>query len=175
MFKKIIPLLLLISFNSWADNVNQIFGDGIFETNWGQSLSELSELFPKGKIKSVSGLEMLTVKDGRTVLGIERSKKHKINYNFNVGKKLNQVRVQFDGSSYPEALNILTATLGSTNLESIQGGMAIGYTRWFNENKTISVAIFKAAGGFLVNFHTYLVITKELELDGTVKKEELGF
>ena len=41
MFLKTISAAIFacfISVNSWADNVSQIFGDGLFETNWGQSV-----------------------------------------------------------------------------------------------------------------------------------------
>ena len=175
MFKKIVPLLLLISLSSWADNVSQIFGGGIFETNWGQSLSELQKQFPNGDLQSVSGLKVLTIKDSRAVLGIERSKKHSISFDFNFEEKLKQITIQFSGSDYPEALNKLTGSLGDLSLETIQGGLAKGYTRWFNEDKSLSVAIFMAPKGLFGGDDTYVIVSKELELNKNVTKEHLGF
>jgi hypothetical protein len=182
MFKKIAPLLLLISFDSWADNINQLFGDGIFETTWGQSFEELTERFPSGQTIPVSKLDLVTaadivkvleVKDGRTVLGLERKNGYTINYNLDGSDKLKQIRVQFRAFDHTEILHILQSTLGKTNLENFRGPTA-GYARWVNDEETISVTLFKQAKRALL-FHTWLVITKESETEVVIDKEKFGF
>jgi hypothetical protein len=182
MFKKIIPLLLLISFNSWADNVNQIFGDGIFETNWGQSFEEVAERFPSGKIKQPSKLDLETVKDiskvfvvkdERTVLGVKRKKSHSINYNFDKSQKLKQIRVQFRAIDQIELLNTLESLLGRTNIEATRGDLAF-YTRWLDDKSSISVTLFRGKEGRVL-YHAYLVITKESRIEEVISKEALGF
>ena len=184
MFKKIALLLLLISFDSWADNINQIFGDGIFETTWGQSFEELAEYFPSGQTKPVSRLDLVTpadigkvlvVKDGRAVLGLERKNGYTINYNFDESDKLKQIRVQFRNSDYKEIFRILESTLGKTKRETARG-VSAGYARWVNDKETISVTLFSGAKRALIfHFHTWVVITKESEIDVVIDKEKFGF
>ena len=57
-----------------AGQIEKIFGGGIFGLKWGSTIEEVQNVFPEGKSSKSSGYLKYTIKDDRTIFGVERKK-----------------------------------------------------------------------------------------------------
>ena len=65
-------LLLTIAAAVQAGPIADTFRTGVFGLAWGASAAEIEAKFPGGKWSANVGIRSYAIKDGRTVLGIER-------------------------------------------------------------------------------------------------------
>ena len=126
-------LLACVQFNVFAEEISKVFGEGVFDTSWGNTIEEVKETFPKGTIKKYSEITQLSVKDGRSVFGLARDKKSQIIFSFDSEERLIAVGVYFDGDDFTSLMLKLNTLFGEgTKLDT--GVLAI---QWPKDNEVV--------------------------------------
>ena len=78
-FNKILFLVILIfPLTVNAGQIKKVFGDGVFGVKWGYTIEQVEKVHPNGKLKKQSGYTYYEIKDGRTILGVERKNNNPI-------------------------------------------------------------------------------------------------
>ena len=165
----ILVLLTTASVSSASERLEEIFGEGVFETKWGDSLAHVKEVHPDGKYESAMNLHVYRVKSSRKVLGIDRKKKDTTFGFAEPESGLKSVLVEFRGSDYSTALFALKNLFGD-GTQDFENEFKSGATSWTSEDQTLKVEIYMAG---IFGVSTYVAISKLVTSDDT--KEDLGF
>lgn len=169
--KALFLMVLLVPGSVMADNqLSEIFGEGVFDTRWGESLDEVQLAHPQGKYESAYEMHVYTVKSSRTVLGIDRKNKEFTFQFAEPEEKLNKVQVRFSTNDYPTIVNKLTNILGEGYSTAANAAGQVGYRQWQSADESLTVAVYMQV---VFRGFTYLSITKRVTAEAT--KEELGF
>ena len=163
-------LLMTASVSSANERLEEIFGEGVFETKWGDSLALVQEAHPDGKYKSASNMHFYTVKSSRKVLGIDRKNKG-ITFNFAEPESgLKSVAVKIGNSNdYTTALFALRNLFGD-GTKGLENAAKYVPVSWASDDATLKVEIYMAG---IFGVSTYVTISKLVTSDDT--KEDLGF
>ena len=165
----LLSLLFASSVVSASDQLSDIFGEGVFDTKWGDSLAQIEEVHPGGKYKSSYEMHVYTVKSSRTVLGSDSKKE--LTFQFaEPEEKLNKVSARFPMSDYISISNKLTNILGKGDSDPANASGTTGYIQWESEDGSLTVSVYMAV---VFRGYTYISITKRITAEAT--KEELGF
>jgi len=78
-----------------AGQIKKVFGDGIFDVKWGYTIDQVEEAHPEGKRGESFGYQNYIIKDGRTILGVERKSNNPIAFYFDSNGRLNSVQIDF--------------------------------------------------------------------------------
>lgn len=105
-----------------AATITELFGDGVFGTQWGDSISTVEQKLPKANKESIGDITWLELEDSREVLGIKRQDQ-KLHFSFDSEDRLIGVAVYFDQDDYTTALNRLNTLFGE--YEKIDGNYMV--------------------------------------------------
>lgn len=118
-----IILFVFLLMPAHAATIEEVFGDGVFGLNWGDSPSQVSNKFPTAKKKNYQSIVWFEVKDSRSVLGIDRSNKL-LTFSFDTESRLIGVAVNFDSDDYGAVLVKLNTLFGEyTKVDGGQSAM----------------------------------------------------
>jgi hypothetical protein len=162
-------ILIIIQFNVSAGEISKVFGNGVFDTIWGQSVDEIKKVFPSAKEEHYGDITQLIVEDNRKVLGLNRNKNSKINFSFDSEKRLNGVAVYFNGDQFSSLLVKLNTLFGEYVK---QGTTGVTYMQWKQDN---SVTITLSAIPSSYSMDTIFSIGYHGLDKPDVSKVELGF
>jgi hypothetical protein len=162
-------ILTIIQFNVSAGEISKVFGNGVFDTIWGQSVDDIKKVFPSAKEEHYGDITQLVVEDKRKVLGLNRDKNSKINFSFDSEKRLNGVAVYFNGDQFSLLLVKLNTLFGEYVK---QGTTGVTYMQWKQDNSvTITLSAIPSSYSMDTIFSIgYYGLDKP-----DVSKDELGF
>jgi hypothetical protein len=154
-------LLTIVHLNVSAGEISNIFGVGVFETVWGNTLKDVKKTFPNGKIEKHGKMVQFVIKDGRSIFGLTRDDKALIRFAFDTESRLNAVVVYFDAEHYGSLVGKVVTLFGEYNQKK-------PYIKWAKDGDiTLSLS----------GFNTDVMFT--IEYSGLSKpdfsKEQLGF
>lgn len=110
--KYLLSLFFILVLNpANAASIQDVFGEGVFGTKWGDSLESVKNKYPKVELKELGEIVWLELKDSREVLGIKRQGQ-KLHFSFDSENRLIGVAVYFDQDDYATALNKLNTLFG---------------------------------------------------------------
>ena len=155
---------------SKADNLNDLFGDGILDTTWGMSISEVRSIYPDGEISEAIG-KTYHVQNGKTILNQGRKKKHRLDFQFDTTDRLYAIRIQFSDSAFVRLNEVLEGLLGRVDYDPLKQDILSGMNVKTWENDEIKVRSFVAMSG-LFGSSTFLEVTKIPS--SAPSKEDLG-
>jgi hypothetical protein len=136
-------ILLLVQISSSAGEIFKVFGHGVFETKWGQSITDIQNVFPSATVENYGEITQLIVEDSRKVLGFDREKNSKITFSFDSEKRLNGVAVYFHGGQFPSLLLKLNTLFGEYVK---QGTSGVTYMQWEQDNSvTITLSVIPSS------------------------------
>ena len=163
-------LILLLSIPSKSAQISDIFGDGAFNAKWGNSLSDIKNIFPEGKVKKYVGIVNYEVKDGRKILDYERDKNSLIRFTFDSEGRLNAITANFDSDGYSHLLLKLNTLFGKNSPPDSDNNWAV--IKWpIDKNIEISLMIMPSGFGLETAFIIqYFGLEKP-----DVSKKELSF
>lgn len=121
--------MLLISCLASADAIDDVFSDGVFDTKWGYTASDVKAVFPSAEKKLLSGIEWLEVRNSEPVLGFNRNDE-KIHFSFDSEGRLNGVAVYFSDDQYGALLVKLETLFGKWKKGDIT---TVPYSQWVSE------------------------------------------
>lgn len=162
-------LLLFLSVNAHAGEISKIFGDGVFGTRWGASLEEVKAVFPGGKVEKYGDIIQFVIKDGRSILGVKRSKNDLLRFGFDSEGRLVGVVAYFDADDFGNVLTKLSTHFGQP-VQS-QPGMFVS-VQW-PEDANILIMMALIPSGF--TNETALTISNTGLSKPQASKEDLGF
>lgn len=165
----ITTILFLLSMTASAGEISKMFGEGVFGTKWGDTLSQVKQTFPKGKVEKYGDIVQFVVKDGRSVLGIERSSKATIRFGFDTESRLVGVAVYFKSDDFGNVLAKLNTHFGQPDEPKQSGYVTVQWPE--DENILLMLAVIPT--GF--SSETALTISNNGLNKPEVSKEELGF
>lgn len=119
-----------------AASITDLFGDGVFGTQWGDKLESVLVKYPKAKKKSYGEIVWLEVKDSRKIFDIDRSKE-RLHFTFDSEMRLNGVGATFNIESYAALTNKLTTLFGDFEKQNMTSATLI----WKEADTTISLTI----------------------------------
>jgi len=166
----LLSFTLLFTTNILAGEIDDVFGAGVFGTKWGFSIHEVQATHPEGEKKSYGDIHHYKIKDGRTVLGVERSTSDEITFAFDSEKRLSSVGVYFDGSDeMGDLLSKLNTLFGTHIIDETDS--VDNVQKWQSENVKVTLLLM----GGIFNSKTILTIEYlALEKPG-LSKSDLGF
>jgi len=135
-------IFLLFLSPSKATTITELFSDGVFGTQWGDSLETVLAKYPKAKKKNISDIVWLELKDSRKVFEIDRDKQ-RLHFSFDSEMRLSGVGVTFDTESYITLTNKLTTMFGDFE----KPNMATATLVWKDKETSISLALIPATFG----------------------------
>ncbi len=162
-------VLFLASLNVNAGEIAKVFGEGVFGTKWGASIAEVKKAFPEGKIEKYGDITHFVIKDGRTVLGVSRSKKDLIRFGFDTEARLVAVVVYFDGDENGNVLAKLHTYFG----QPVQSQPGSFVTMQWPEDSSILIMLALIPSTF--SNETALTISYTGLDKPETSKEQLGF
>jgi hypothetical protein len=162
-------LLVIIQFNASAGEISKVFGVGIFDTLWGDSVEDVNDVFPDGKIETYGDITQLVIKDGRSVFGLERDKKALIRFAFDSEGRLNGAAVYFDGDDYTSLISKLSTLFGEYSKPNPQSYTAL---QWPKDNE---ITLFLSLAPSTFSMETVFSIGYSGLNKPSKSKEELGF
>jgi hypothetical protein len=162
-------ILTIIQFNLSAGEISKVFGIGVFDTIWGQSIDDTKKAFPSSKEERYGDIAQLVVEDNRKVLGLNRDENSKINFSFDSEKRLNGVAVYFAGDQFSSLLVKLNTLFGEYVK---QGTTDVIYVQWKQDNfVTITLSAVPSSYSMDTIFSIgYYGLDKP-----DISKDELGF
>ncbi|WP_283710993.1 hypothetical protein [Pseudoalteromonas prydzensis] len=164
LFLSILFLFFLLP--AKAATIAELFGDGVFGTQWGDTIEAVANKLPNTTKESVGDIAWLELKDSKEVLGVKRQNRN-TSFVFDSEMRLNGVGVYFDVEDYPLLLNKLTTLFGKyTQLENNKTAM-----QWVSGDFTL-VLVFVNAG---LSTNAVLSISYNGLKKPKTSKEELGF
>lgn len=125
-----------------AASITELFGEGVFGTQWGDKFESVLVKYPKAKKKSYGEIVWLEVKDSRKIFNIERAKE-RLHFTFDSERRLNAVGATFDVESYAALTNKLTTLFGDFEKPNVTSATLI----WKEADTTISLAIIPTTFG----------------------------
>lgn len=124
---------------SSAGEIYNVFGGGVFETKWGQTLQDIQKTFPSAKTKHYGDITQIIIEDDRKVFGLERDAKSKIHFAFDSEERLNGVAVYFTDDQFSTLLNKLQTLFGEY---ATTGSTGVTYMQWKQDNYvTITLSV----------------------------------
>lgn len=105
---------LLLPSTLLANKISDVFSGSIFDVPWESSLSTAKSVHPGGKTFPGSDA-VYTIKDGRTVFGIQRDRKSEITFSFDDADRLVSVSVDFTADDMSALYNRLSTLFGNPN------------------------------------------------------------
>lgn len=165
----IVAILLVSSVTAHAGEISKVFGEGVFGTKWGDTPAQVKQAFPKGKVEKYGDIVQFVVKDGRPVLGIERSSKAIIRFGFDSESRLVGVGVSFKADDFGDVLAKLNTHFGQP-VEPKQGNYV---TIQWPEDNNILLMLALVPSGF--SNETALTISNTGLTKPEASKEDLGF
>jgi hypothetical protein len=162
-------ILLLVQISASAGEIFKVFGNGVFDTKWGQSITDIKKVFPSAKVENYGEITQLVVENSRTVLGFVREKNSKIAFTFDSEKRLNGIAVYFEGEQFPSLLLKLNTLFGEYVK---QGTSGFTYMQWEQDNSvTITLSAIPSSFSMDTIFSIgYYGLDKP-----DISKDELGF
>jgi hypothetical protein len=160
---------LFVQMNVSAGEISRVFGDGVFDTKWGQTVNEIKKVFPSAKVKNYGDITQIIVEDGRKIFGITRDKDAKMHFSFDSRKRLNGVAVYFEGGQFSPLLLKLNTLFGEFVK---QGTSGVTYMQWEQDN---SVTITLSAVPSSYDLDTIFSIGYYGLDKPDISKDELGF
>lgn len=161
-------MILLFTQTVLADPITDVFGEGVFDIKWGNSIEQIQEAYPMGNKKSLNNIMWFEVKNSKEVLGFQR-KNMNIHFSFDDKDRLNGVAVHFDDSQYGALLIKLETLFGEWSKHSTN---AVPYIQWKSDNG-ITLTLSSAPSGFGID--TVFSIGYA-NLEATIPdKQSLGF
>jgi hypothetical protein len=162
-------ILTIIQFNASAGEISKVFGTGVFDTTWGNTLNEVKNIFPNGKVEKYGEIIQFVIKDGRSVLGLKRDKKALIRFAFDSENRLSGVAVYFEGDDFSTLISKLSTLFGEYIKPSAGSYVVI---QWPKDNEvTLTLSVLPST------FSTETVFS--IGYSGLNKpnksKEQLGF
>ena len=150
-----------------AGNAEDLFGGGVFSVDWGSSLEDVKEIFPKGKVKDSSGVILYKVKDGRDLFGFDRKNGEYITFGFDTNGSLNSLSIEFSGKLFDDLMYKFIDIFGPLG----EGAKGIELLSW-SEESGITISLAYIPGMFGAD--AYVGISKST-VTKKVSKESLGF
>lgn len=128
---KIMILIILVCIPRVASssNMEEIFGSGILNTNWGMDMTTVQEQYPEGRAVEYVGLTQFEISDGRTVLNVERKKTDKISFSFDAKGRLSGIGVYYELSKFGELLSKLNTLFGSHKNKQTSFGTVVEWSQ----------------------------------------------
>jgi hypothetical protein len=163
-------LFLFLSLTSESAQMSEVFGEGAFNTKWGNSLSDLKKIYPKGRVKEYVGIVNYEINDGRKILGSERNKNSIIRFSFDTEDRLQAITANFDTDEYSHLFSKLNTLFG----KNIPANLDSNYTviKWpIDGDIEISLMMLPSGFGSETVFMIQYFGLDRLDLS----KEELGF
>jgi hypothetical protein len=150
--------------------MSEVFGEGAFNTKWGNSLSDVKKIYPNGKVKEYVGIVNYEIRDGRKILGSERNKNSIIKFSFDTEDRLQVITANFDLDEYSHLFSKLNALFGKNIPADLDSNYAV--VKWPIDGG-IEISLMMMPSGF--GSETVFMI-QYFGLDRPeVSKEELGF
>jgi hypothetical protein len=154
-----------------AGKIVEVFSGEIFGVKWGSNQQQVSTVFPKGKSKKQFGIQIYTVRDGRTLFGVERKPNNYIQFVFNADGQMHGVNIEFPNGAdgYGTVLNKLNTYFGPHTFHP--------------ENKSATVVEWPQDDGFKITlgyipkmFGAEIVFSiANMKTESSVTKDKLGF
>jgi hypothetical protein len=139
---------------------------------------EIQSIHPESKYFENESLSIknIALKNGKSVLGVERSKDSNIIFSMDFNGKLHKVTIEFGTKDYAPLLLKLNQLLGSgtndLNLQANSMGMIMGAKYWGGNDGT-KVLLFSATdGGIFSDYKSTLVVERPLKAN--IDKKSLG-
>lgn len=159
-------LFLFFSLPAKAASITELFGDGVFGTQWGDKIEAVESKLTKTTKESVGDIVWLELKDSKEILGVPRDNQ-KVHFSFDAEKRLNGVAVFFDQDKYTTALNKLNTLFGE--YEKVEGHSIV--LQWKADEFILSLSM--VPNGFEVN--TLFSIGYSGLSKPNASKQSLGF
>ncbi|MDN3406086.1 hypothetical protein SAMN04487870_2244 [Pseudoalteromonas sp. DSM 26666] len=159
-------LFLFFSLHSKAATITELFGDGVFGTQWGDSFETVLAKYPKAKKKNISDIVWLELKDTRKVFEIDRDRQ-RLHFSFDSEMRLIGVGVTFDTESYITLTNKLTTMFGDFEKPNMASATLI----WKDKKTYINLALIPSTFGMETMLSVGYVGLDKPESD----KKSLGF
>jgi hypothetical protein len=148
MKQLLLALLLFVAPSASAGPINDVFGEGVFDLQWGASLADVKKAFPNGEVKDFGGIIYYVINDGRTLFGIERIKKNYIRFGFDAAGRFHGVAIEFpvniDAGSgeFARLLSVLDTQFGPHTSDP-QQQLLIPVFRWPIDNGIIMGVVYQ--------------------------------
>lgn len=166
--KWIVLFITLISVSAVANEIDNVFGSGVFETKWGLSIEEVLAVHPKGEKKKYGDVTQYQIEGGREVLG---AKSDRIVFGFDSEGRLGGVSVYYDGSDKMVNIFRKLETLFGEH-ESEDGVMnEAPIMKWEGEEIALTLMLLTPMFGT----ETYFSIVYRGLKKPSASKSELGF
>lgn len=164
--------LQLISLTSFAGNISNIFGDGVFGAEWGDTKEQVKEELPGGEENNEFGMVTYEIKDGRDLFDAERNSSDYIKFTFDSSDELMGVTIQFPLNSVDDYVKLLTKlTTAFGEGEGVPNSVGANMVKWREEDVTIG--LLHVPGSFSLG---QLLLTIEYgQAPAPVSKSKLGF
>lgn len=169
----IVFIFQLFSFSAVAGNIANVFSEGIFGVKWGSNKDQVIEVIPGGKIGDEFGIVTYTIKNGRTLFGIERRKNNYAKFNFDSNDRLVGATIEFPDSTeiYGALLTKINTTFGQ-NFQPVPNSLGAAVVKW-PEEEGITLLLSYISGMF--NSGSVLFSIGYRLQPANVSKDELGF
>lgn len=109
LFLSILFLFFLLP--AKAASITELFGDGVFGTQWGDKIEAVGSKLPNSTKESIGDIVWLELKDSKEILGVPRDNQ-KVHFSFDAEKRLNGVAVYYNADDYSVLLNKLNTLFG---------------------------------------------------------------
>jgi len=165
-------VILLTTGLASAKLINDIFGGGLLDVQWGMTLDQVKSVHPGGKSNNLLGRTQYYITDGRTLFGIERDKDAFINFIFSADGKLSEISIKMpDGwGDLPRIKASITSSIG-VEPASVMNSDNMPVTRW-DDGSGIRIDLMEAPGMFTRNV---IMFIEKLPAPTDATKESLGF
>jgi len=154
-----------------ADNVANVFGDGVFDAPWLSNMTEIEKLHPGGKLVREVGSIQYRIKDDRSLFSLPRNKKNTISFFFNPNDELIGVNIEFPAKR-SDGFGELMAKLTSIFGKPIPHAGDYAVVNWADDDDDeLSLSLLFIP----VTFNSKLIVSVQHHPDPEpVSKEELG-
>jgi hypothetical protein len=168
-------VILIFPLTVDAGQIKKVFGDGIFGVKWGSTIDQVEEAHPGGKRVKEFGYTQYIIKDGRTILGVERKNNNPITFFFDDNGRLINVQIDFPNpaKNFGLLINKINTVFGSDHI-TYPGTQTVSQAavHWKpDEGVTLSLS---QVPGIISIGRLILMVGVDLEPESNSKKS-LGF
>jgi hypothetical protein len=151
---------------SKATAITELFADGVFGTQWGDTLEAVANKLPNTNKESIGDIVWLELKDSKEVLGVPRENQE-LYFSFDAENRLNGVAVYYNSDDYGVLLNKLNTLFGEyTQVEGNKTAL-----QWKSSDFVLTLS-FVTIG---INTNSVFSIGYHGLTKPNAKKEDLGF
>jgi hypothetical protein len=162
-------IFAIIQFSVSAGEISKVFGKGVFDTAWGDTIKDIKEIYPNGKTEKYGEIIQFVIKDGRPVLGLKRDKKAEIRFAFDSEDRLTGVAVYFDGDDFSTLISKLNTLFGEYTKPNAGGYVVLQWPK--DDEVTLTLTVIPSTFSMDTIFSIgYSGLTKPNK-----SKEQLGF